>query len=47
MCLCDNDWSFISEAEDVNIVYDSFIEKYIGIICTCFPFNNVKKKRVD
>ena len=26
VALCDTDWSFINEAEDVNIAYDSFIE---------------------
>lgn len=36
VALCDTDWSFINEAEDVNIAYDSFIEKYVGIVCTCF-----------
>ena len=36
VALCDTDWSFINEAEDVNIAYDSSIEKYVGIVCTCF-----------
>ena len=26
-----------------NIAYDSFLENYVGIVGTCFPFNNVKK----
>ena len=36
VAFCDTDWSFINEAEDVNIAYDSFIEKYVGIVCSCF-----------
>ena len=47
IALRDTDWWFVNEAEDANIAYDSFIEKYIGIVGTFFPFNNLKKKRVD
>ena len=44
VAFCDTDWSFINEAEDVNIAYDSFIEKYVGIVCTCFLLIKWKEK---
>ena len=41
------DRCFINKAEDANTAYDSFLEKYIGIFDTCFPFRNVEGKELS
>ena len=41
------DRCFINKAEDANTAYDSFLEKYIGIFDTCFPFRKVEGKELS